>query len=428
MKFPSLNDLDREQKRVYGQAPNDGAILVVGPPGTGKTVMAMHRAMKCQQLGQKPAVIMFNRVLRQYSSAWSGIEKNIEITTMLTWLNGWWRGGRMGRLPKVSQWVVDWEELLDRVMALEPGSEKLAALNWGHLIIDEGQDFPEEMYFCLGRILKHFKRCGASAQLTVFADDNQRLQADNNCTVKNIAANLGISRDENRLFFLSKNHRNTLEVARFARYFQVGKTSGASKLPSKSGEVPSVDFFENDRSLSDFVARKLKISIGKQVGVIVNGSQKDVKRVKNQLETRLKGSNWKTQFYTSKEWKTVDELDFASPNTLTVLHQASAKGLEFDIVFYVGLERVDMDGSGGMNERMAAYVMASRAREELRISLTALDMDAGAPDGVKLLPRPGLQLCRFEGFDGQKTKVAPFLEKVDWREPEEGSPFWTEVA
>lgn len=428
MKFPSLNDLDREQKRVYGQAPNDGAILVVGPPGTGKTVMAMHRAMKCQQLGQKPSVIMFNRVLRRYSSAWSGIANDVEVTTMHTWLNAWWRKGRMGHLPEVSRWVVDWEELLDTVVALDPKSEKIAALNWGHLIIDEGQDFPEEMYFCLGRILKHFKRCGINAQLTVFADDNQRLQKDNNCTVKNIAANLGVSRDNNREFFLSRNHRNTLEVAKFARYFQVGKTSGASKLPSKSGEIPSVDFFENDRDLSDFVARKLKISVGKQVGVIVNGSQKDVKRVKNQLESRLKGSNWKTQFYTSSEWKTVDELDFSSPNTLTVLHQASAKGLEFDIVFYVGLERVDMDGSGGMNERMAAYVMASRAREELRISLTGIDMDAPAPDGVKLLPRPALQLCRFEGFDAQKIKVAPFLEKVNWREPEEGSPFWTEVA
>ena len=428
MKFPSLNDLDREQRRVYGNAPNDGAILVVGPPGTGKTVMAMHRAQKCQQLGQSPRVIMFNRVLRRYSCAWSGVAEDIELTTMLTWVKQWWRAGKMGWLPMVDKWTVNWEEVLDRIIALGDETERLQALSWGHLIIDEGQDFPQEMYFCLGQAQKHFRRNGIAAQITVFADDNQRLQILNNCTVQNISRNLGIFGDSSREFYLSKNYRNTLEVAKFARYFQVGKSSGASKLPSKSGEMPSVDFFGDDKALSDFVARKLKISAGKQVGMIVNGSAADVKRVKNQIKMRLEGANWIVQFYVSSEWKKVDELDFSSANTVTVLHQNSAKGLEFDIVFYVGLERIDMDASGGFNERMAAYVMASRAREELRISFTGLDLHAQAPDGLKLLPSPDRELCRYEGFDDQKEKVPSFLERVDWREPEEDSPYWSEVA
>ncbi len=429
MKFPSLNDLDREQRRVYGNAPNDGAILVVGPPGTGKTVMAMHRAQKCIQLKQSPRVIMFNRVLRRYSSAWAQVDNQIEVITLLSWVKKWWLGAGMGRIPMIDKWVVDWGEIMNRVLAVGQDKEKLGKLNWGHLIIDEGQDFPEVMYTVLGKILAHLIRNGQSTQITVFADDNQRLQAEMNCTVANIAKSLGILQKQDRKFYLSKNYRNTLEVAKFAQYFQVGKTSGAAKLPSNSGEVPSVDFFADDKERSEFIVRKLKISAGKQVGVIVNGAQHDVTRAKNQLEARLKETKWTVQFYTSKQWKKVDELDFAAKNMVTVLHQNSAKGLEFDLVFYVGLEKTDMDASGGMNERMAIYVMASRAREELRVSLTGLDFSEREPDGLKLLPRPDRGLCRFEGYGAlSRQDVLTYLDKTEWREPEEGSPFWEEVA
>ncbi len=34
MKFPNFSDLDKDQVAVYGKAPTDGALLVIGPPGT----------------------------------------------------------------------------------------------------------------------------------------------------------------------------------------------------------------------------------------------------------------------------------------------------------------------------------------------------------------------------------------------------------
>ncbi|MEE4211306.1 MAG: hypothetical protein V2I43_18810, partial [Parvularcula sp.] len=91
MRFPSLSDLDREQRRIYGDAPADGAILVVGPPGTGKTVMAFHRAQKLGKLGQDPHVIMYNKVLAKYTSSRSNVAPDVGVSTMHTWAGKWWK-------------------------------------------------------------------------------------------------------------------------------------------------------------------------------------------------------------------------------------------------------------------------------------------------------------------------------------------------
>jgi DNA helicase IV len=76
MRFPKLTDLDAEQKAIYNGAPPAESILVIGPPGTGKTVMAFHRAAFLQALSKRkadkaldPRVIMYNAVLATYTAA-----------------------------------------------------------------------------------------------------------------------------------------------------------------------------------------------------------------------------------------------------------------------------------------------------------------------------------------------------------------------
>ena len=41
MKLPPYNLLSREQSDVY-ELPLEGKFLIVGPPGSGKTVIALH--------------------------------------------------------------------------------------------------------------------------------------------------------------------------------------------------------------------------------------------------------------------------------------------------------------------------------------------------------------------------------------------------
>lgn len=426
MRFPSLSDLDREQRKIYTGAPNDGAILVVGPPGTGKTVMAFHRAEKLKKLSQAPRIIMYNRVLRDYTESREGVAEGVPVSTMHQWVAHWWRAGRMGQVPKVSgkRFEYNWEEICDRVLSLSLQDQRLGLLNWGHLIIDEGQDFPAEMYFCLGQVMRHLNLHGNNVRLTVFADDNQRLQIHTNCTVESIAANLGIRASKDRLFFLSKNYRNTKQIAAYARYFQVGHSSGVAELPDRIGEKPVVVFTKDSDVLADFIVKKAKINPGKQIGVIVQGSSGRVRTLFDLLKPRAKQKGLSVQYYLSKDRDEHGALNFAAEDSITVLHQNSAKGLEFDLVFYVGLESVDTNTTGGLNERMAMYVMSSRARDELYMCIVGADFDQKPPDGLLLLPYPKLKLCGYQAHTDHHEKLKNYLNSAQWSNIDNDAPFW----
>jgi len=67
MRFPNSRDLNDEQEKVYLYAPTDGRMLVTGPPGTGKTVLAVLRALEVAKTNRRPVLAMFNKVLRTYT-------------------------------------------------------------------------------------------------------------------------------------------------------------------------------------------------------------------------------------------------------------------------------------------------------------------------------------------------------------------------
>ena len=106
-------------------------------------------------------------------------------------------------------------------------------------------------------------------------------------------------------------------------------------------------------------------------------------------------------------------LDFEIGNTITFLHAQSAKGLEFDIVFFLGMEGMSVDTSGFLNERMALYVMSSRARSELYIAFKDIDPRAAPPASFRLLPRPSMDLCRYVGLGSLDQSVGVFQAAIE---------------
>lgn len=395
MRFPKLTELDADQKKIYNGAPPTGSILVVGPPGTGKTVMAFHRAAFLQAMGKKktdkalsPRVIMHGKVLSSYTIMREGVADGVATSTMHKWVYDWWKG-MFGRgtppIPEDDRFSFEWNQMLVEVVGAMPSLGGKS--HWGHLIVDEGQDFSVDMYVALSAVSSVTPDSGGNSKpaITVFADENQRLAEGRNCTIEEIDDALSLP--PARRFELRKNYRNTKQVAEFARHFYVGLPSGIPDLPSRVGSskprvVHAISGIETARSR---IANYARNNPDKDVGVLCM-QDRVRKKIFNSIKSRLEGTNIVVQTYSWKEREEhpPEALKFDQGGSVTVLNTQSSKGLEFDAVFIIDPFQ-DNGGASIQQSKMRLYVMASRPREYLELLLL------NPPTGFKqLLPDPSL--------------------------------------
>ena len=72
IRMPNRSDLASEQKQVLDDLPREGLSLITGPPGTGKTVIGLWRALELSRRGTETVrFVCFNRILKSHSSTWS---------------------------------------------------------------------------------------------------------------------------------------------------------------------------------------------------------------------------------------------------------------------------------------------------------------------------------------------------------------------
>ena len=73
MRLPTYDEISRddEQLNVY-ETPFDESLFVVGPPGSGKTVLAVHRAQMLANAGNTVVLITYSRMLRRLIAQLTG--------------------------------------------------------------------------------------------------------------------------------------------------------------------------------------------------------------------------------------------------------------------------------------------------------------------------------------------------------------------
>lgn len=376
MRTPSYEDLSKEQDAICVLAPLDGVTLVSGPPGTGKTVVAFYRAETAAKKGQKPRLVMFNNVLYRYSSNASTNKRVREgLNTWHSWIAEWWNSVFHQWLPQVQRFHYDWEEVIPQVLGLAGNatSREKALANWGHLIIDEGQDFAAGFYKMARIVLVHAATAGAKAvALTVLADENQRLNADINSSLTEIEECLALPAE--RHYRLTRNYRNTHEIARAAAHFYCGLRSGIPDLPDgRHGNKPRIMRLDDLDASVDAIKRFVINQSDLEIGVFLPKKALQVKYF-NKLSHRLKDvKGVKVQRYTSGDTLHGDAatLEFDRPGMVTVLCDNSCKGLEFDAVFIPELQARRWDPASVDHMRMQFYVLSSRARQHLTYQYSA---------------------------------------------------------
>jgi superfamily I DNA/RNA helicase len=333
-------DLTPEQRACLEGLPFDGNHLVSGPPGSGKSLLAVQRAVMLALTGAPVTLLTYSNLLRQSlaaaAHALGPVDRSVRVSTAHTWLAEWYGGG----LARGADGWYDWEVLFDRAADTGP----IPGLT---LVVDEGQDLPPQFYL-LCRML--------GARTTVCADECQRL-TDTNSTLADIARSLGRCTRHD----IDGNHRTTQQIASFAAHFRTG--GHAPALPDRQGPTPRLHRF-HERGAADLLILLTQQHPQHTIGVIANSKHTQFSLL-GSLSRRA--PRLKAQLYTSDaKGGQYRNIDLGRPG-IVIVHRRSAKGLGFDTVV---IPDTHTDASADPTSaalRMQYYVLATRARHELHL-------------------------------------------------------------
>ena len=368
-----------------GGSPKEERTLVIGGPGTGKTVLCLHRAGRHRRLKEHYRFLVWNHLLHRASRQLCGEELAGE--TWEAWFDGVFRertGRALPREPAEGDGdyrPIDWEAV-QRFAPTRPLVPAYAP--W--LVIDEGQDMPPQFY----RMLVEF----GYTRFFVAADQNQQITEQHSSRL-DIETELDI--DTADVIVLKCNYRNSTPVARLARAFHTGDPANPPpELPlDRPGPVPLLLSYAPGR-FPDICGRIVKLvdqNPRRLVGVIAPDNETR-ERYLDQLRTvdgavLDHGAPVIETFYGSHR----PDVRFDEGGILVVNAQA-CKGLEFDVVVLADIDRHHVPPTDLDAVRKRFYVMVARARERVIL----LDqrgvnsrIDEILPDGPDVLQRKDLE-------------------------------------
>ncbi|MEO3875913.1 AAA family ATPase [Nonomuraea sp. B12E4] len=334
-------DLLAEQHAVLHRLIEPGHHLVSGPPGSGKSLLAIHHAAALEIAGRPVTLIAHSKLLGQHLNA-DGMRlgASLPIMTFHGWVHGWYRETTGSTLGARSG-PFDWPRLMSA--ALHDTGRR------GHiLVIDEAQDLPQE-FFSLCRVL--------GMDVIAFADEYQRITTTQSTLDEIEKALGGCGRLE-----ISTNLRNPRPVAELARHFYPGLYQ--PPLPHRDGPVPVLLHRpEARRPFARWLVRYAEDHRKLKIGVVVKRKYEQVELLREIERVRL---GLRPQIYVGaaedKRYKYVD----AERPGLRLVNRASVKGLEFDTVI-VPDAHLDASDPSSVDLKMLYYVLITRTRGELHI-------------------------------------------------------------
>jgi DNA helicase IV len=345
--LPAYEDLTPDQD-VAIRHPIEKSLIMTGPPGSGKTVVALYRTQRIyQEQGMSVDMIVYSKVLHSYISESLNdldIVDDARARTFHSWICKYWKRktGQKGYPPQIESYKYDWDEIYKLLNIQNSPPE------FDQLIIDEGQDLPPGFYNVAPFISK---------SVTVFADMNQAIFENVNTSVDFIMTSL--RRFKPREVKLRKNHRNTREIAVFSQYFKIldrEVSLQSDDLPDRRGDLPYLVKNCNFGDIINFIVQFAENKNDRRVAVLLD-TKKQVNRFYENISELVDDiTSVNVQSYTSGS----REPDFTEAG-IYILTYKSAKGLEFDSVFLPELNRTQRSDT----KIMEIYVASTRAKEEL---------------------------------------------------------------
>lgn len=339
MQLPHFDDLIQEQLSVY-DTPPEQSLFVIGPPGSGKTTLAVLRAQLLSRMKKRTLFITKNRMLAALATQLSN--GHFDVMTMHSFVPRDYRSRISGNIPQVRSYVFDWPNIMNDY------ANSPSVASYEHIVVDEGQNLPKGFY-------PWVVRYGADA-ISVFADEAQTTDLQQNASIQDI---LDAPMPKER--HLLENHRNTLEIALVAEHFHRSqKVAPGLVRRRQSGTKPSLVRFTDWSEVAQRVAIRYR-NRGESIGVIVKYVN-EAEHLQHALQ-KLLSEDDRVDVYTNGTQRGLEHNINVTSSGITILTSESVIGLEFECVYLQDLHRSSSALSIEQNRRM--YMLCARARDEL---------------------------------------------------------------
>ena len=364
-----LQVMDQQQEAV-ARGLGEGHRLIHGPAGSGKTMILVFRALQLQHAARpdKPILVLcYNRALRDRIAAMlqlKGVGPAVQVRTFHSWALELVRTYQLAPVKSSLK-----GEDFDAIAALACegiASARVPPGQYAALLIDEAHDLADDWLAAAVRMVDP-----ATKSLLVLYDDAQSIYQKSRRKLS--FAKLGVEA-RGRTEILKINYRNTREVLSLAMecarpILQEKSSSDGDDVPlvlpdsaGRTGPLPVLRRFAKPAHEHRFVAERIAelraagrslndIVIAARVAyplrVVQEVLQKHGIRAVHLKEAGRAGAG--------------DEFV-----RLTTLH--SSKGLEFPVVFLIGLNLLDAREAALPDELRLLYVGMTRATQELYLS------------------------------------------------------------
>jgi len=345
LQLPGEEDFNKDQDKVLA-IPEDGQYLIVGGPGTGKSVVALQRVLKFMH-NNNYIFLVYNKVLE--SLTLQLVNTNIESATLVSFFYKLHWQLFQENVPNIKPFEPDYDLIVQTIRELDCEPTPV------HLIIDEGQDMPPQFYEALQYAgYEHF---------FIVADQNQQI-TETKSSRADLTDLLGLEVED--VIELTTNYRNTRPIATLAHCFFTDPSSPPPELPENDSlETPTIYENIDNTTCFEMILREADKDDRNLIGVVVATNQQRTLYLDNLTTIEIKLDNPKPiiSSYESKDKN--NSIDFTQGG-IVILNDKSVKGLEFDIVFIV-LDGFKIYNNDIDNMKKRFYVMCSRAIKKLII-------------------------------------------------------------
>lgn len=353
--LPGIQDLSKEQEDARA-LPKQGQHLIIGGPGTGKSVLALLRSRRHQQDKEDYVFLVYNKLLNQASRQLFGLELNSQ--QWQSWIMRTFEAMHRVAMPRFPEekngWrEIDWHKASEIIAASQPTEQ----VKRPFLIIDEGQDMPPEFYQTLTNL--------GFENFYVVADQNQQIVPGQNSTRQDIQNSLGIASAD--VIELQDNYRNMYPIARLAREFYTGDpASPPPELPNRPSSIRPLLYEYTAEKFDEIIKRILKnadLNPNKLFGIIAPNNVVRDRYCQALSNSKMIFDNGKPRIETYNNSNN-QNLSF-NEGGIMVINASSCKGLEFDTVFLADINFHFFNARNSDQTKRLFYVMVARAKERV---------------------------------------------------------------